>query len=142
MHKATARITLVTAIIIVGLAACGPVSMPDREDALRAALNSNDLQAAQDQFVAGNQAKWRQDSETLVTAHGAMHIPTASGGREGFPPAFANHHAIFRIAFADGYERCLWVEGRGGGALNLVNNGYVDCGTIPAPSMVHVRPLP
>lgn len=141
MRKATARITITATIIIVGLAACRPVNMPNREDALHAALNRNDLQVAQDQLVAGSRVQWRQDSEALVAAHGAMRIPTASGGQGGFPPGFAKHYAIFRTTFADGYERCLWVEGRGSGALTLVNGGYVDCGTIPAPSVVYVTPL-
>ncbi len=135
--RTTAHIAITAALIITGLAACGPTTPRQREDTLRVALNANDLQTAQEQFVAGSRAQWRQDSEALVTAHGAMRIPTASGGQGGFPPGFATHYAIFRTTFADGYDRCLWVEGRGGGALTLVNGGYVDCGTIPAPSVVY-----
>jgi hypothetical protein len=55
--------------------------------------------------------------------------------RNGFPPLFDQRESIYRIAFADGYERCLWVRGRGSnGLLDLVNGGYVDCATMPAPS--------
>lgn len=140
MRNPTIRIAIAVAAIVAGLAACGPVTPRQREDTLRVALNANSLQAAQEQLVAGSRTQWRQDSELLVKAHGAMRLASASGGTAGFPPGFATHYAIFRIAYADGYERCLWVEGRGGGALTLVNGGYVDCGTIPAPSVVYGTP--
>lgn len=120
------------AVLVLALVACGQ----QREATLSDALKRGDLQAAQEQVASSSRTQWRQDTDTLVRAHGALRIVATSGGTTGVPPGFPLHHAIYRIAFADGHERCLWVEARGGGELTLVNGGYVDCGTIPAPSVV------
>ena len=121
------------------LVACGA----SREERFRAALRAGDWQQAQEQLSSADGAQWRQETVALVQRHGALRIAVASGSRDGFPPGFERREAIFRPAFADGYERCLWVGGRGsGGALDVLHGGYVDCAMIPAPSVQLGTPSP
>ena len=66
--------------------------------------------------------------------HGAPRVVAMGGHRSGFPPGFKRREAVYRLAFADGYERCLWVQSRGAsGLLDPVGPGYADCATVPAP---------
>ena len=114
------------------LVACGV----SREEQFRAALQAGNWQQAEEQLSAASGAQWRQETEALVRRHGALRIAISSRSQDGFPPGLDRREAIYRLAFADGYERCLWVGGRGGGgALDVLRGGYVDCGTIPAPAV-------
>ena len=119
------------------LVACGV----SREEQFRAALQAGNWQQAEGQLSAASGAQWRQETEALVLRHGALRIAISSRSQDGFPPGFDRREAIYRFAFADGYERCLWVGGRGSsGALEVLQGGYVDCGTIPAPAVRYGTP--
>ncbi len=135
------RVLVVCVILLVSfLAACGGLApRASREERFRAAFRAGDWQQAQEQLSAASGAQWRQETAALVQRHGALRIIAFSGSRDGFD----RREAIYRLAFADGYERCLWVGGRGdGGALDVKNGGYVDCGTIPAPAVQFGTPSP
>lgn len=129
---------------IMFLMACGGLAPhASREERLRAALRAGDWQQAQEQLSTASGAQWHQETEALVQRHGALRIVAFSGGRDGFPPGLDRREAIYRLTFADGYERCLWVGGRGGGnALDVLRGGYVDCATIPAPEVRFGTPSP
>lgn len=139
------RVLVVCVIVpVLFLAACGGLALrASREERFRAALRAGDRQQAQEQLSTASGAQWRQETEALVQRHGALRIIAFSASRDGFPPGLDRREAIYRLAFADGYERCLWVGGRGGGgALDVLHGGYVDCATIPAPEVRYGTPSP
>lgn len=126
--------------VTLGLVGCRPSFQAGREGPFFAALWGGDLARAEAELTTGSRAAWRADTEALVRAHGAMRPVAGSGGDSGGIPGFTDHYALYRIAFADGYERCLWVRGTGASKLTLVNGGYVACATVSAPSVVYGTP--
>lgn len=129
-------IALAAGLAIAGLLVGGlPAVGGPRADRLRDALHRGDLQRAEQQLARAYRAPWRRETEALVRRHGAPRVVVSSGYRGPFRLGFERRETIYRLAFADGAERCLWVRGRGaGGLLAPVGAGYFDCATIPAPS--------
>jgi hypothetical protein len=130
----------VLSLLALALAGCRPSFQAGREPAFFAALFRSDLAGAERELVSQSRATWRADTEALLRAHGAMRPGAATGGDSGGVPGFTDHFTLYRIGFADGYERCLWVKGTGASELTLVNGGYVDCATVPAPRVVYSGP--
>lgn len=128
---------VLVAIVLVG---CRPSFQAGREGPFFAALWRGDLAGAEAELTAGSRAAWRADTEALIRAHGAIRPMAATGADNGGIPGFTDHSVLYRIAFADGYERCLWVKGTGASDLTLVNGGYVACSTVPAPSISYGTP--
>ncbi len=139
--RAVARLGLLAGVILLSACRAPAVTPSSSAERWRDAVARGDFGRAQGQIVANQRAQWRQDTEALVKGHGAVRIPVWSGGRSGFPPGFDQRQAIYRLVFADGYERCLRVRSRGSrGSLELVDGGYVDCATVPAPSVRYGTP--
>ncbi len=104
-----------------------------RDVQLHAALQQGHLRYAEGQLMSAHRGWWRQETEALVRHHGPLRVIAVGGRRTGSLPGFRQRQATYRLTFADGYERCLWLHGRGTyGLLQPVGAGYVDCATIPA----------
>ena len=137
------RSLIIVLVAVVFLTGCdrGFADGDTHEAHFRAALRVGDWSHAAMELHDADRAPWQRATEALVGGHGALRIAAASTDWNG-APSFDYQDVIYRLAFADGYERCLWLRGQGGDPLAIRNGGYVDCATIAAPGVSHGVPTP